>query len=175
MDLKKIPHDPKEIIAVVDSKDRVIGRHARKNHAGGRLHREASVLILNLKGEILLQTRRDNGRLDYSASGHFPYNHTYLQGAVRETKEELGLSLAKTKFREIMKKRMSHTYRGVKNDRFITLYETKGNYTLKDFKIDREEVEAIRFYSVDKIRNILNRLREKGGFKQMMELYLDRR
>ncbi|MDE1825060.1 MAG: hypothetical protein KGH61_02755 [Candidatus Micrarchaeota archaeon] len=57
--MNSTPHDPKEIIAIVDENDRVIGRHVRKNHAGGMLHREVGVLLVNRLGEVLVQTRDD--------------------------------------------------------------------------------------------------------------------
>ena len=67
------PHNPEELIAIVDDNDNIIGKSPRKNHANGLLHRETSVLVVNQKNEILVQERADSGHLDYSASGHFPY------------------------------------------------------------------------------------------------------
>lgn len=62
------PHNPEELIAVVNDDDLVIGKDLRKNiHSSGKLHRETSVLIVNLENKVLVQERRDNGKLDYSA------------------------------------------------------------------------------------------------------------
>ena len=71
----KIPHDPDEVLALVDEQDNMIGKAKRRDiHKPGVFHRHASVLIVNSEGQILLQTR-DNGMLDYSASGHFPIRY----------------------------------------------------------------------------------------------------
>lgn len=149
-----IAHNPNEMIAVVDGNDKVIGADTRKNvHEKGFLHREASVFIVNKNNEILLQKRKDNGRYNYSASGHFPVNETYLEGAKREIKEELGISAENIK--EMFKAKVFFKYEGGENNRFITLFEVKGNFKLNDFKIDKKEVDSVKFFNIEEIKILL--------------------
>ena len=153
------PHNPEEIIAIVDDKDNVIGTCPRGNHAEGRLHRETSVLIVNSNNEILVQERADNGHLDYSASGHFPFHEDYLDGAIREVQEELSLNIPRSKFIMISKHRIDYAGRCA-NNRFITVWEVVGDYKLEDMNIDPIEVKSVRYISVQNLKKII---KEKPG------------
>ena len=170
--MAKIPHDPDEALALVDEHDNMVGRAKRKEiHQPGRFHRHASVLIVNAEGQILLQTR-DNGKLDYSASGHFPYDMSYLDAAMKETEEELGLKIEKSRFAEVLK----YLYRDVTKGggTFICLFEVKGDYKLNEMKIDPLEVESIRYYSIEEIKAMLPPASESVGFLRIMKLYLEK-
>lgn len=168
------PHDPDEIIAVVDDNGNVIGKCPRgKVHADGMLHRETSVLIINSKKEILVQTRADNGRLDYSASGHFPFNENYLDGAIREVKEELGLDIPRNKFVNISKYRIDIGH----NNRFITLWEVRGDYKVDDMKIDLGEVKSVKYMAIPKLKRMLKENPDSmpAGFRHSLQIYFKKR
>jgi isopentenyldiphosphate isomerase len=89
-----------EIFDVVNERDEVIGRAPRSEvHARGLLHRSVHVLVFNSRGELFLQKRsmkkdRQPGVWDSSASGHLDSGEEYDACAVRELREEIGLSLA---------------------------------------------------------------------------------
>jgi isopentenyldiphosphate isomerase len=108
-----VPHDPEEVIAIVDENDAVVGKGKRKDvHSSSAYlpHRHVQVLVVNASNKILLQfrTNPDGGPpfRDYSAGGHFPYNDDYIDGAVRETAEELGIKSAGRNFRFMFKHRL---------------------------------------------------------------------
>ena len=76
--MRNIPHNPEEIIALVDENDNVIGGATRGEvHKKGLLHREVYIYIVNSKGQVLLQKRKDVHLWDHSASGHFPKKQNY--------------------------------------------------------------------------------------------------
>ena len=89
-----------EIFDVVNGRDEVIGRAARREvHARELLHRAVHVLVFNSRGNVFLQKRsmkkdRQPGVWDSSASGHLDSGEEYDVCAVRELREEIGLSLA---------------------------------------------------------------------------------
>src|SRR5882672_5256457 len=91
-----------EIFDVVNDRDEVIGREIRaKVHQLGLKHRAVHVLVFNRRGELFLQKRsmkKDTfpGAWDSSASGHLDAGEEYDACAVREVREELGLTLATT-------------------------------------------------------------------------------
>ena len=165
-------HNPEELIAIVDDNDNIIGKYPRKNHAGGRLHRETSVLIINPNNEILVQEREDSGRLDYSASGHFPFDEDYLDGAIRELQEEIGLNIPESKFVKISKHRIDYSERYV-NNRFITLWEVRGNYKIEDMKIDPSEVKAVKYMTIPELKQIIKEKPESmsTGFIESLQIY----
>ncbi|MDO4862666.1 MAG: NUDIX hydrolase [Ruminococcus sp.] len=57
----------------------------------------AGVLIINEKGEVLLQKRRDNGRWDYPA-GSMELGESFEECARREVLEETGLTCGRLEF-----------------------------------------------------------------------------
>ncbi len=89
-----------EIFDVVNDRDEVIGQKPRSEIHRLRLkHRAVHVLVFNAHGELFLQKRSMKkdcfpGTWDSSASGHLDSGETYDACAVRESKEELGLTLA---------------------------------------------------------------------------------
>jgi len=88
-----------EIFDVVNDQDEVIGQERRSEvHRLGLQHRAVHVLIFNQRGDVFLQKRsmkKDTfpGAWDSSASGHLDTRETYDACAVREIREELGLTL----------------------------------------------------------------------------------
>lgn len=85
-----------EYLDVVDTRDKVIGQESRKSiHRNHLIHRGVHVLVVNTRGEILIQLRSTHlgtypGYLDASAGGHVQSGETYNQAAGRELLEELG-------------------------------------------------------------------------------------
>ena len=89
-----------EIFDVVNERDEVIGRERRSEvHRLGLRHRAVHVLVFNRLGELFLQKRSLTkdcfpGTWDSSASGHLDRDEDYDACAVREVREELGITLA---------------------------------------------------------------------------------
>src|SRR5476651_2121401 len=87
-----------EIFDVVDELDRVIGQAPRVEvHARKLRHRAVHILLFNPQGELYLQKRsatKDSFPLCYdsSASGHVDTGEDYAACAVRELREELGIT-----------------------------------------------------------------------------------
>jgi len=88
-----------ELLDVVDIDDRVIGVKTRREiHAQGLMHRAVHILVFNARGELFLQKRsmskdENPGQWDSSAAGHVDSGETYLECAIRELEEELGIVL----------------------------------------------------------------------------------
>ena len=91
-----------EIFDIVNERDEVIDRKTRREvHARGLWHRAVHVLVFNARGEVFLQKRsmmKDTakGLWDSSSSGHVDSGEDYDACAVRELREEIGLSVAQT-------------------------------------------------------------------------------
>src|SRR5579863_5356045 len=89
-----------EIFDVVNDRDEVIGQEKRGTvHRTGLKHRAVHVLVFNRQGGVFLQKRsmkKDTfpGVWDSSASGHLDTGESYDACAVRELREEIGLSLS---------------------------------------------------------------------------------
>lgn len=91
-----------EIFDVVNERDEVIDHKPRSEvHRLGLMHRAVHVLVFNARGDVFLQKRsmskdRQPGLWDSSASGHLDRGESYDACAVREVREELGLTLPET-------------------------------------------------------------------------------
>jgi 16S rRNA (adenine1518-N6/adenine1519-N6)-dimethyltransferase len=88
----------KEVVDLVDEKDRVIGRATLgRCLSEGLRHRAVAVLVSREGGGLLLQKRSKTdhwqpGRLTLSSTGHVGAGEGYDTAARRELSEELGLS-----------------------------------------------------------------------------------
>src|SRR5580692_2637126 len=91
-----------ELFDIVNARDEIIGRAPRHEvHARGLWHRAVHVLVFNARGEVFLQKRsvlKDTakGKWDSSSSGHVDTGETYDACAVRELREEIGLTVTQT-------------------------------------------------------------------------------
>ena len=88
-----------EIFDVVNERDEVVGQKPRSEvHRLGLMHRAVHVLVFNAVGQVFLQKRsmskdRQPGLWDSSASGHLDTGESYDACALREVREEIGLTL----------------------------------------------------------------------------------
>ena len=96
-----------EMLDYVDEHDRVLGQATRYEvHRRNLMHRSTHIMLINSNGEFFLQLRsmsKDNnpGLWDTSAAGHVDAGEGYLQCAVRELNEELGVKLDGSELLEI--------------------------------------------------------------------------
>lgn len=86
-----------ERLDIVNEHDEVIGTATRDRvHLENHLHRSSHIALFNTRGEVFVQLRsmsKDNnaGLWDTSAAGHVDSGEAYLDCAVRELSEELGV------------------------------------------------------------------------------------
>ena len=87
-----------ELLEIVDSDDNAIGTATRAEiHKSGLMHRAVHIFVFNAAGEIYVQKRSESkdrhpGKLDSSAAGHVDPGESYYDTAVRELREEIGIS-----------------------------------------------------------------------------------
>jgi isopentenyl-diphosphate delta-isomerase type 1 len=134
-----------EIFDVVNERDEVIGQERRSEvHRLGLQHRAVHVLIFNERGEVFLQKRsmrKDTfpGAWDSSASGHLDTGETYDACAVREVREELGLTMTDPprrlfKLTACLETGQEHVW--------VYRYQAEG-----PFQLNPEEIEAGKWFT----------------------------
>jgi isopentenyldiphosphate isomerase len=131
---------PEELFEFVNDRDEVLGRAPRSEvHRRGLKHRAVHVLVFNSRGELFLQKRSMQkdcfpGAWDSSASGHNDPGESYEACAVRELREELGLSLAEPPQRLFKIDACPET-----GQEFVWIYrcEADGPFTLHPEEIER--------------------------------------
>lgn len=149
-----------ELLVVVDENDRIIGRETRKKiHDQGLLHREADVLVTNLRGEVLLQRRADNGLWSFSAGGHCS-SEDPVEDLLRELREELGLRAKRDqvhlsdRFKDIREGRPDGTT-GKVNNKWKYLYLLRMDVDTSKLRLDTNEVTEVKFFSVAEIARMM--------------------
>ncbi|MGC8744718.1 MAG: NUDIX hydrolase [Verrucomicrobiia bacterium] len=142
-----------EIYNVVDENDAVIGTASRTEiHRLGLKHRAVHILIFNSKGEVFLQKRsmkkdRCPGTWDSSASGHLDKGESYDDAAMRELKEELGVT-GKIE----LKKRLKLEASQETDNEFVWIYT--GLYN-GEFNLNQDEISDGQWFYPDQIEKNL--------------------
>lgn len=94
-----------EMVAIVDDANCVVGATTRGEMRRLRLpHRSTYILVFNSRGELFVQRRTLTkdifpGYFDPAAGGVVLHGESYLEGALRELEEELGIRGIPLEFR----------------------------------------------------------------------------
>ena len=131
-----------EIFDVVNQRDEVVDHRPRADvHRLGLLHRAVHVLVYNQRGELFLQKRsmlKDcfPGTWDSSASGHLDQGEAYDACAVRELREEIGLTV-----QQPPRRLFKIDARPKTGNEFVWVYrcESEGPFVLQPEEVDRGE------------------------------------
>ncbi len=168
--MKCFPSVENEVIPVVNEKDEIIGSTTfREAHKKGILHREAAVYVVNDKNEVLLQQRVDTGLWDHSSCGHFSPNESYIQGAMREFSEELGICLPASQFVELGKIKRRSIRPGRNNYRFTTVYLVRKNIKIGDFNPEKSEVTEVRYFTKSGLKSLIKTNKIGGAAVEFIE------
>ena len=140
-----------EILEIVDCNNRVIGKAGRSEiHKQHFMHRSVHVFLFNSAGELFLQKRAQTkdefpGYYDSSAAGHVNPGENYHEAAERELKEELGIEAPLNKIAELPASQENGW-------EFVSFYSAVADDAVK---LNHDEIEEGRFYSLKEIRAFL--------------------
>ncbi len=120
-------YEDNRILDVVNENDQVVDSKSRADiHRLGLLHREIHVWMFDKNYNVFFQKRGlhrpSAGLLDATVSGHVNKNEDYLVAAVRETKEETGISVLSSNL--ILLKKIKKNSPKKTNDSQITINNT---------------------------------------------------
>ncbi len=141
------PSDPSELLTRVSDDDtEILGPVERLLVHGNPelVHRAAHVLVLHpQKGTLLLQKRsaaKDTcpGLWDTSVGGHVGFGQTYLQAALRESEEELGIVLQESDLTFLYVTRLRDHQESENTASYLCLHAGP-------FHPDPDEIDAVRF------------------------------
>lgn len=142
-------------IQIVDENDKPLrGATKREAQEKGLWHRIVKILLRDQDGNVLLQHRGEAvlspGKWDFSTAGHVDQGEDYLDAALRELAEEIGVvditlhkidssKYEKTDEDGLIFRRFAVTYVG----------QIDHNYA---FKLDPEEVAEIKWFTFDEAK-----------------------
>lgn len=144
-----------EYLDVCDQSGQLTGEKVTKieAHQNGVWHRSVHIWIVNHQNEILFQRRSpliDNypDKWDISAAGHVSSGESYLQAAIRETREELGLDFVASDFVLIAELTQQSARTGYINREVNPVYLIKTDLVIDKIKKQAEEVADVRLLTL---------------------------
>ena len=150
------------ILNIVDEAGEVIGEDSRENiHSKGLLHREIHVWFYTSVGDIIFQHRAKDkdthpDLLGITVGGHVEIGDDYKDSALKEVKEETGLTISSNDLRFI---KFTHTRssdpvtHNINNSlRAAYVYCYQGN--IDDLQVEKGKSLGFESWPIDKILNI---------------------
>lgn len=151
---------------VVDEQDRIIGRASKEDVERNKLIcRVSFVMLVNKKGELLLQQRSANKRAyplywSGAVAGHLNAGESYDEGARREMGEELSI-VTDLKF---VGKFFSEV-----NREFVAVF--LGHYD-GQVQLEPMEVKRVEYFSPDRLRQELSNMKVTSYVERSLPLVL---
>ncbi len=149
-------HDPP--ILIVNEADEPIGSALKREaQQEGLIHRISEVMVEDPAGRILLQKRADGletnpGHWTTSVGGHVDEGEDYLEAAIREMAEEIGLSGVELK--EIGSYRKHSMYEWRHFNRFYKVFKVVVPPDT-EFHPEPAEVSEVRWFKLADIRQMI--------------------
>ena len=179
-----------EMFDIVDENGEPTGtvKERTKVHEDGDLHRTSHVWIVrdNNKGglDVLLQKRSESkdsnpGCYDISSAGHIPAGCGYLDSALRELKEELGIDASSEELELRLIRRISYSdiFHGklFKDNQVTRVYKMKRNdIDIEKLNLQKEEVEEVIWMDYeDCIKAVKNNTIKHCIYLEELEKLLD--
>ncbi len=161
-----------EIMDYVDENDIVLGQKTREEiYAELLTHRIVHVFVVNDRGEMALQMRGKECSFkplhwNMSAGGHVDVGESYKIAALRELKEELGITAP---LRFLCKEYYTEDPRGI--NKFIEVFIARHN---GPFHIDEHEVDRVEWKTFAEVRDMIAAGEPfHPGFLYMFERYAE--
>lgn len=164
---------PDELIDIVTENDELTGIQKTKKeaHKDGSWHRAVHIWIYNSAGEVMIQLRSKEIDLfpdtwDVSVGGHIGALEDPLDTAVRETGEELGITIKKENLEFFKIQKIQAICNEITNKEFLYVYFYRYDGGANNTKLQKAEVAEIKFLPVEEIRNMFLKNPEKFTHKQ---------
>lgn len=180
-----------ELFDVIDSEGNPTGQIVarEKAHAEGISHRTAHIWIIREKEgrvQILLQKRSQNkdsfpGKFDTSSAGHIQAGDEPLESALRELKEELGISAVPEQlhFAGTFPISFAKEFHGkmFRDEEVAFVYIYKEPVNTDELVLQTEEVECVRWFDLEEVCEKCEKHRDifcvpTGGL-EVVQKYLD--
>lgn len=169
-----MPINKEELLFTVDENNNSVDPRPRGVvHREGLWHRTAHVWIINSKGEILCQKRsmkKDSkpGLWEARFGGHLAPRADYLETAIVEAEEELGLKINRGDLKSLM------VYKSEPDKEFQGEYLLKWDGELSDLIREEEEVDELRWMKIKEVQKFFQQRDSNWVFSGCEEEILNR-
>lgn len=144
-------------------------------HKLGLLHSEVAAFIYTNTGKVILQKRKSN-KATYAGvwsvtGGHVLAGENNEDAIIREIKEELNLNIKKEKVIFVTTYKSKKVKDDVINNKFFSIYNVEiSEDQFYKIKIQKEELEDIKLFSIEEIESIMNSGDKQYKFPQNSEV-----
>lgn len=124
------------------------------------------IFMQNSEGKFLFQiTSKEKGNEIATTGGHVKSGQTSYEAILAEVEEELGLDISK----EDVKMIDSYIF-GVA---FIDAYYLNKDINISDLKLQEDEVESVEWFTIDRIKELINEGKVRKGNIKAFESILN--
>lgn len=169
-----------EILDVFDENEKLIGTADRKKvHKEGLWHLQVGAWLMNQNGEILLELRSKNKKANPNKwsriGGHVDSGETPIVSIQREVLEEVGINIPIENYELISKIKDESYNEQIKsyNRRFLYSYFAYTNTKIEDCILQKEEVDDIKYVTIEEIVNFYNTKDENYVFGKWNKDFID--
>ena len=155
-----------ELVDKLNNKRQSLNKTAeRQEKVDGEYRQSVHTWIMNSKGEFLIQKRSPNKKnfpnMWSQTGGAVDAGETTLQAALRECKEELGISFdpANVEFMLSFKRKYD----------FVDVWLIKQDIDISDIILQEEEVSDVKWATESEIRELM----KTGKLAKSIDLYFD--
>lgn len=155
-----------ELLDVLDENGQLTGLKEERKivHEKNLWHIHVGVWIMNSKGELLLQKRSPNKKVNPNkwtrTGGHVDAGETPLIGIQREAEEEIGVKIPLEKLEFITIKKQSPG----KGYHFTYSYFALVDYKLEEYTMQTEEVSDLKYMTIEEMEEAYNNNDESYTF-----------
>lgn len=162
-----------EYIDIITSTGKPTNKIALKSeaHKNGWYHNTIHLWLYTTDGRVLLQQRSHKKEInpllwDVSVAGHVDTSETYIETVLRETKEELGLTLSPNDVIKIgvKKHEKSYHYDRIIDNEFHHIYISELKVDINKLTPQPDEVEALKLVSLEAFSDLLNHSKTNHHF-----------
>jgi 16S rRNA (adenine1518-N6/adenine1519-N6)-dimethyltransferase len=166
----------KPLIQIVNENDEVIGSAPKREaQEKGLIHRIAQIMVEDPEGRLLLQKRSlltefRPGQWDTSVGGHVDAGENYLDAAIREMQEEIGIK--NLELLPLGKYRKNSRFEWRYLNRFYMAYRVLVPADTS-FKLDPDEVAEVRWFTLEEVTQLLKQKKEEysNGLKEVINRF----
>lgn len=160
-----------EYIDIVTKEGKPTGKTELKSviHQKGYYHHTAHLWLYTDKGDILLSQRSAKKTIcplmwDVSVAGHIDAGETPVQGIIRETQEEIGLTISETELNKIGVFECFQSYEnGIVDNEFHNTFIAKLNVPRSQLIPQESEVEALKLVTLEEFESLINTIENNGN------------
>lgn len=159
-----------EIVDVYNKRKELIGKKKeRYEKVDGQYTQYVHLWIMNDENKFLIQKRAKNKKINPNkwsqTGGAVDSGETVIEAAIREVKEELGISIGKEDIEFMLSYKRRYT--------FMDVFLVRKNIELKEVVLQKEEVQEVKWVTEEEIDDMIKSGEIVGTLKLYYKLFFD--